>query len=213
MAARHGALLPFTWPHGMAHHSHVCDLTTRRMIPVHASARRMIPVHASARRRYLAFRAFNFVLMFAVLLWSFINMAEKGDGGYWFIYLTHWTLVLEVVYLALALSVGACTRHMCVRGRLWPRCAFVCCNCVGEFGCGVRAACDPWVHLHLAVVFGYCFAERGSSSVRQCTRASVRWCVCRCHRQCRCAIHARAAGLLPRYTTHACKDMATGLPM
>lgn len=29
-------------------------------------------------------------------------MALKGDGGYWWIYLTHWGLTLEVVYFGLA---------------------------------------------------------------------------------------------------------------
>jgi len=51
---------------------------------------------------YLAFRAFNFLLMFAVRLWSFILEAKDGDGGYWFIYLTHWGLMLEVAYLGFA---------------------------------------------------------------------------------------------------------------
>jgi hypothetical protein len=54
---------------------------------------------------YLIFRCLMFFLMFGTLIWSFYDMAAKGDGGYWFIYLTHWTLVLENVYLGVAAYV------------------------------------------------------------------------------------------------------------
>ena len=38
----------------------------------------------------------------AILLWSFINSALHGHIGYWFIYLTNWTLCIETAYLLLA---------------------------------------------------------------------------------------------------------------
>lgn len=51
---------------------------------------------------YLGLRCTLFATMLGVLLYSFGLYAEDGDSGYWFIYLTHWGLLIEVVYLGLA---------------------------------------------------------------------------------------------------------------
>lgn len=54
---------------------------------------------------YLVWRASLFALMFTILIWSLADHAVNGpDGfGHYFIYLTNWTLMLQNVYLGLAL--------------------------------------------------------------------------------------------------------------
>ena len=54
-----------------------------------------------SEKAYLALRAGLFGFMTAVLVWS---LAADGEGT-WFIYLTHWTLVIEVGYLGSALAL------------------------------------------------------------------------------------------------------------
>ena len=59
--------------------------------------------------RFFAIRAGLLLFMFATLLWSYAHDVANGHAGLWFIYLTHWTLAVEVAYLgcALWLSVRA----------------------------------------------------------------------------------------------------------
>ena len=66
----------------------------------------------SSPDRFLAFRAAQFVLMLAVLCWSVSDAAVRNRAAFWFIYLTNWTLLIEVVYLAAALYTTAALRAM-----------------------------------------------------------------------------------------------------
>eukprot|EP00933_Yihiella_yeosuensis_P036613 TRINITY_DN30376_c4_g1_i1.p1 TRINITY_DN30376_c4_g1~~TRINITY_DN30376_c4_g1_i1.p1 ORF type:complete len:324 (-),score=42.98 TRINITY_DN30376_c4_g1_i1:519-1490(-) len=54
---------------------------------------------------YLIWRACLFAVMFIILVWSFVDQAVNSqDGiGHYFIYLTNWTLMMQNVYLGLAL--------------------------------------------------------------------------------------------------------------
>ena len=60
--------------------------------------------HAPAR--FLGIRAGLLLVMFVTLLWSFAHNAANGKAGLWFVYLTHWTLAVEVAYLACVLWLG-----------------------------------------------------------------------------------------------------------
>ena len=64
----------------------------------------------SCPNKFLAFRATLFLLMMSVLVWSFSLSVIDNTAGYWFIYLTHWTLVVEVLYLGCALYTTAALR-------------------------------------------------------------------------------------------------------
>ena len=59
---------------------------------------------------FLAFRTTLCVVMLAVLVWSFSKSAVDDEAQFWFIYLTHWTLLIEVVYLCCALFTTATLR-------------------------------------------------------------------------------------------------------
>ena len=64
----------------------------------------------SCPNKFLAFRATLFLLMMSVLVWSFSLSVIDNTAGYWFIYLTCWTLVVEVLYLGCALYTTAALR-------------------------------------------------------------------------------------------------------
>jgi hypothetical protein len=66
----------------------------------------------SSPSAFLGFRAAQFVLMLSVLVWSFADGALfEPEGRFWFIYLTHWTLIIEVLYLGCALFTTATLRR------------------------------------------------------------------------------------------------------
>lgn len=50
-------------------------------------------------RALLAIRAVLFALSFGLLIWSSVHEALKGEYGRWWIFLTHWTLTWETLYL------------------------------------------------------------------------------------------------------------------
>jgi len=42
------------------------------------------------------------ILMLGVLLWSWVDMGVEDEFGYWWIFVTHWTLLVECTYLGFA---------------------------------------------------------------------------------------------------------------
>jgi hypothetical protein len=50
--------------------------------------------------------------MLAVLCWSVSDSAGRNTAEWWFIYLTNWTLLIEVVYLGCALYTTAALRTL-----------------------------------------------------------------------------------------------------
>ena len=72
-----------------------------------------------SQHAYLRFRVLLLALMLGTTVWSFLDMALKGEGAYWLIYLTHWGLLLEVGRLR------ARSRRRRARGRRRepPRCS------------------------------------------------------------------------------------------
>jgi len=55
---------------------------------------------------WAAWRTVAAVYFFAIFCASIDEMEQEGNGAWWLIYLTHWTLTVQVVYLVLA---AACT--------------------------------------------------------------------------------------------------------
>lgn len=55
---------------------------------------------------WAVYRSFAAVYFFAILIWSITATSVGVNADYWFIYLTNWTLLWEVIYLCLAC---ACT--------------------------------------------------------------------------------------------------------
>jgi hypothetical protein len=53
-------------------------------------------------KTYLTIRITFAILVLGILLWSSLDMAVPGDYEYWWIYLTHWTLVVESMYFVSA---------------------------------------------------------------------------------------------------------------
>lgn len=54
------------------------------------------------RNSYLAFRLVLFLLMLITTILSIVEHVQEGRNvGYWFVYLTHWGLVVELLYLGL----------------------------------------------------------------------------------------------------------------
>lgn len=51
---------------------------------------------------YLGVRCGFAVLMIAILFWSWGDMAVDNDWNFWWIYLTHWTLLVQCFYLCFA---------------------------------------------------------------------------------------------------------------
>ena len=64
----------------------------------------------SSPHKFLAFRITLFALMLAVLCWSVADAVVQDVAEFWFIYLTNWTLLIEVVYLACAVYTTAALR-------------------------------------------------------------------------------------------------------
>lgn len=59
----------------------------------------------------LAFRIAAFIIMLGSTLYSFGLSIHEGTAGYWFIYLTDWALIMEVMYLGFALYTFYKVRH------------------------------------------------------------------------------------------------------
>uniref|UniRef100_A0A7S0N942 Uncharacterized protein n=1 Tax=Pyramimonas obovata TaxID=1411642 RepID=A0A7S0N942_9CHLO len=54
------------------------------------------------RRAFLKVRIALLVLIFALFVWSSLDMGVDGDYKYWWIYVTHWSLLVELLYFASA---------------------------------------------------------------------------------------------------------------
>mmetsp|Transcript_9062 Transcript_9062/g.12020 ORF Transcript_9062/g.12020 Transcript_9062/m.12020 type:complete len:323 (-) Transcript_9062:322-1290(-) len=57
-------------------------------------------------KKFALYRSFVATYFVALFWWSWGDMIEGDQAGYFWIYLTHWTLVMEMIYLILAAVVS-----------------------------------------------------------------------------------------------------------
>merc|ERR1719401_1194242 len=60
---------------------------------------------------YVSFRFALAVIWLGIVIWSIVDWVQHNALGYWFIYLTHWGAVIELMYFWFA----ACTTLLATR--------------------------------------------------------------------------------------------------
>eukprot|EP00959_Pyramimonas_sp_CCMP1952_P350756 7348883-Pyramimonas_sp.AAC.1 len=63
------------------------------------------------RRAHLKVRIVFMLLVLAIFVWSSADMGEDGDYKYWWLYITHWSLLLELFYFISAVYTQARTAN------------------------------------------------------------------------------------------------------